>query len=40
MKKSVLILVLAIAVASVFTSCASSKGGCFMSKGYIGYGNH
>ena len=40
MKKSVLILVLAIAVASVFTSCASSKGGCNMSRGYVGYGNH
>lgn len=40
MKKSILILVLAIAVAASFTSCASSKGGCNMSKGYVGYGSH
>jgi hypothetical protein len=40
MRKTIVILVLAIVVASVFTSCASSKGGCYMSKGYVGYGSH
>ncbi|MHA4811931.1 hypothetical protein ACX0G9_27795 [Flavitalea flava] len=39
MRKSILIIVLAIAVASVFTACASSRGGCKMSQGYIGYGS-
>jgi hypothetical protein len=39
MRKTIVILVLAIAVASVFTSCASTRGGCNMSKGYVGYGN-
>lgn len=41
MKKTILILVLSMAVASVvFTSCASSRGGCKMSQGYIGYGGN
>lgn len=39
MRKTILILVLAVAAVSVFTSCASSKGGCNMSKGYVGYGS-
>lgn len=38
MRKSILILALVITVAAVFTSCASSKGGCNMAKGYVGYG--
>ncbi|HWK03365.1 MAG TPA: hypothetical protein VNS58_07020 [Puia sp.] len=39
MKKTILVLVLAMAVASVvFTSCASSRGGCKMSQGFSGYG--
>ena len=39
MRKTILIFVLAMAVASVvFTSCASSRGGCKMSQGYVGYG--
>ena len=45
MRKSILILVLGIAVASVFASCSSSRNfsaksnGCNMSKGFIGYGS-
>lgn len=39
MKKSILIVVLAVAIAAAFTSCASSRGGCNMSRGYVGYGN-
>jgi len=38
MRKTIVILVLAIAVACSFTSCASSRGGCNMSKGFVGYG--
>lgn len=38
MRKSILILALALAVASVITSCASTKGGCAMSRGFAGYG--
>jgi hypothetical protein len=36
-----LILALAIAVASVFSSCASNRiggSGCNMARGYVGYG--
>lgn len=45
MRKSILIIVLAVAVASAFASCSSSrnfgsaKNGCNMSKGFIGYGS-
>jgi hypothetical protein len=38
MRKTIVILVLAIAVAAAFSSCASSKGGCNMSRGFSGYG--
>ncbi|HEY4109067.1 hypothetical protein [Puia sp.] len=40
MRKTILILVMAMAVASAFTSCAttgSSRSGCKMSQGYVGY---
>ena len=42
MRKTIVILVLAMAVATAFTSCAStygsgSRGGCKMSQGYVGY---
>ncbi|HZE84358.1 MAG TPA: hypothetical protein VE035_08610 [Puia sp.] len=45
MRKSILILVLTVVVASVFSSCSSSRGvgssrsGCNMSKGFVGYGS-
>lgn len=38
MRKKIVIFVLFVAVAAAFTSCASSRGGCNMSKGYVGYG--
>ena len=38
MRKTIMILALALAVATAFTSCASSKGGCNMSRGFVGYG--
>jgi hypothetical protein len=41
MRKTILIIVLAMAAATAFTSCASSyggRGGCKMSQGYVGYG--
>jgi hypothetical protein len=40
MRKTIVILVLAMAVATAFTSCASSynsRSGCKMSQGYVGY---
>jgi hypothetical protein len=39
MRKTIIFLVIAIAVATAFTSCASSRGGCAMSAGYVGYGH-
>jgi hypothetical protein len=39
MRKTIVILVIAMAVAASFTSCASSRGGCKMSQGFIGYGS-
>lgn len=38
MRKIIMILALALAVATAFTSCASSRGGCTMSRGFSGYG--
>ena len=41
MRKTIVIVALFVAVAAVFTSCASSRGsrgGCNMSRGYVGYG--
>ena len=40
MKKIILILVLAVTVSTLITSCASSRGdrsGCGANKGYVGY---
>ena len=39
MRKTIAILAIVMAVASAFTSCASSRGGCAMSQGYVGYGH-
>jgi hypothetical protein len=39
MRKTIIFLVIAMAVATAFTSCASSRGGCAMSSGFIGYGH-
>jgi hypothetical protein len=46
MRKTILILVIAMAVASAFSSCSSSRGGmssarggCKMSQGFVGYGS-
>ena len=39
MKTKVLLLVVLIAAGLAMTSCASSKGGCKMTAGYVGYGN-
>ena len=39
MRKTIVILVIVMAVATAFTSCASSRGGCAMSQGYVGYGH-
>ena len=39
MRKTILILAIATAIATAFTSCASSRGGCAMSQGYVGYGH-
>lgn len=38
MKTKVLVLVVLIAGFFAITSCASSKGGCKMTQGYVGYG--
>jgi hypothetical protein len=39
MRKTILVLVLVMAVAAAFSSCASSRGGCKMSQGFVGYGS-
>lgn len=39
MRKTIVILVIATAVATAFSSCASSRGGCNMSRGFVGYGS-
>jgi hypothetical protein len=39
MRKTIIILVIVATVATAFASCASSRGGCAMSQGYIGYGH-
>lgn len=38
MKTKILFLALLVVAALSITSCASSKGGCKMSQGYVGYG--
>ena len=43
MRKTIVILTFALAIAATFTSCASSRGagahgGCKMSQGFVGYG--
>ncbi|HLZ88876.1 MAG TPA: hypothetical protein VKQ52_16590 [Puia sp.] len=40
MRKTIVILVIATVIATAFTSCAtsySSRSGCKMSQGYVGY---
>jgi predicted small secreted protein len=39
MKRTLVILVMAILVSAVVTSCASSKGGCYGTQGFVGYGH-
>jgi hypothetical protein len=39
MRKTIVILVLAITVAGAFASCTSERGGCKMSQGFVGYGS-
>jgi predicted small secreted protein len=39
MKRTLVILVMAILVSTIVTSCASSKGGCYGTQGYVGYGS-
>jgi hypothetical protein len=40
MRKTILVLMIAVAAAAAFTSCASSsRSGCAMSAGYVGYGH-
>ncbi|MDR3714570.1 MAG: hypothetical protein P4L51_17285 [Puia sp.] len=41
MRKTILILVLAVTATAIFTSCASSRGmgGCKSTQGYVGYGS-
>jgi hypothetical protein len=38
MKTKVVLFVALIAACMAITSCASSKGGCKMTAGYVGYG--
>jgi hypothetical protein len=40
MRKTIVFVAIALAVATIFTSCAttgSSRSGCKMSQGYVGY---
>lgn len=39
MRKTIVILAIIATVATAFASCASSRGGCAMSAGYVGYGH-
>jgi hypothetical protein len=39
MRKTIVILVFAMAVAAAFASCTSERGGCKMSQGFVGYGS-
>ncbi len=40
MKAKVLIMVLVMAASLAMVSCASSKGGCKATAGYVGYGSY
>lgn len=40
MRKTIVILVIAMAAAAAFASCTSERGGCKMSQGFVGYGSY
>jgi hypothetical protein len=39
MRKTIVILVIAMAAVAAFASCTSERGGCKMSQGFVGYGS-